>query len=122
MGRADELREYYDNTDTSVDLEKAVHEPADTRPSARMTTFAIRLPVPVLHRVREIAAESDTTTSALLRRWIDSGIREYDDSDDRVVSVDDLVDFIGRASRRSDVATHRSGPVKKGRRTRTRAQ
>lgn len=65
-----------------------------------MTTFAVRLPMVVLERVREIAEQSDLTTSALIRRWIDAGIAEDTrDPGSRVVPVEALLELIGRAPR-----------------------
>jgi len=82
MTNIDELRDYYDNDDTSADLERAERVPADApAASDRMTTFAVRLPVPVLERVRELAVANQVTTSALLRQWIDAGIRAAESSE-----------------------------------------
>lgn len=104
MGKLDELREYYDKTDISAELENATYEEAEAPPvSERMTTFAVRLPVPVLDRVREIAAQEGVTTSALLRQWIEAGVLKSSDEGpgERVVSVGALYDFISRASERA---------------------
>ena len=98
--KLERLAEHYDHTDTVEELERATAaasaEPGSTE---RMTTFAVRLPMGVLERVREIAEERHVTTSALIRRWIDAGIAE-DGSDvgSRVVSVQALLELIGRAS------------------------
>lgn len=65
-----------------------------------MTTFAVRLPVVVLDHVRQIAEQRSVTTSALIRRWIEAGIAEDGrDAEDRVVSVQALLEVIGRAAR-----------------------
>lgn len=83
MAKIDELRDHYDTTDTSADLERAEFVPADAPPTAeRMTTFAVRLPLPTLNRVRELADEAGVTTSELLRQWIDAGIAGADDDPD----------------------------------------
>lgn len=97
--KLERLAEHYDHTDTAEELEKAPAvasaEPGSTE---RMTTFAVRLPVAVLDRVREIAEERHVTTSALIRRWIDGGIAEdVSDVGSRVVSVQALLELIGRA-------------------------
>lgn len=64
----------------------------------RMTTFAVRLPVAVLDHGREIAEERRVTRSALIRRWTDGGIAEDGrDAGTRVVSVQALLELIGRA-------------------------
>lgn len=97
--KLERLAEHYDTTDTAEELEKATAggnaEPGSTE---RMTTFAVRLPVTVLDRVREIAEERHVTTSVLIRRWIDAGIAEDGSGvGARVVSVQALLELIGRA-------------------------
>lgn len=92
--KIDELREYYDNTDLSEDIERAEFVPADAPPaSERMTTFAVRLPVPVLNRVRELAGEGGVTTSEIVRQWIEDGITaaDQDEGDDETMVSVDLV-------------------------------
>lgn len=97
MSRIDELREHYDNTDTSSELDRAEYVPADAPPaSERMTTFAVRLPLPVLERVRQIAAEDGVTTSEMLRRWIEDGIAAHDGDDDLDEEIAVLHDMIRR--------------------------
>lgn len=65
-----------------------------------MTTFAVRLPVVALGRVRDIAEQEGVTTSALIRRWIDVGIAEDSRGNvTRVVPVEALLELIGRAPR-----------------------
>lgn len=68
--RLDALAEHYDSNDTSAELEDATEaDDVDTPAAAdRMTTFAVRLPLPVLERVREIAEQNSVTTSAMIRR------------------------------------------------------
>lgn len=98
------LAEHYDTADTSEELEDAT---AATGPDAppgreRMTTFAVRLPVVVLDHVREVAQRRGLTTSALIRRWIEAGIGgDAIDVGDRVISVQALLELIGRAPRES---------------------
>ncbi len=99
--KLEHLAEHYDDADTSDELEAATPAGPEAPPGAeRMTTFAVRLPVAVLDHVREIAARRKTTTSALIRRWIDAGIAEDGaDVGHRVVSVQALLELIGRAPR-----------------------
>lgn len=79
MAKINELREHYATADVSDEIEQAEFVPADAPPtSERMTTFAVRLPVPVLNRVRELAGEQGITTSELLRQWVDAGIAAAD--------------------------------------------
>lgn len=97
--KLERLAEHYDTTDTAEELEKATPTgSAEPGATERITTFAVRLPVAVLDRVREIAEERRVTTPVLIRRWIDAGIGE-DGSDvgSRVVPVQALLELIGRA-------------------------
>jgi predicted DNA-binding protein len=88
--KLDRLAEHYDTADTAEELEGA----------ERMTTFAVRLPVVVLDHIREVAEHHSVTTSALIRRWIEAGIAEDGSAvGDRVVSVQALLELIGRAPR-----------------------
>jgi len=100
--KLDRLGEHYDTADTAEALEDAMAAAVPDAPSGteRMTTFAVRLPVIVLDHIREVAEQRSVTTSALIRRWIEAGIAE-DGSDvgDRVVSVQALLELIGRAPR-----------------------
>lgn len=100
--RLDALAVHYDSNDTSAELEDATEaDDVDTPAAAdRMTTFAVRLPLPVLERVREIAEQNSVTTSAMIRRWIDVGIAEaLAGTSGRVVPVEALLELIGRAPR-----------------------
>lgn len=68
--------------------------------SDRMATFAVRLPVPVLERIRQVAGERGTTTSAVIRSWVDAGITRHaegaDGADERAVPVTALLELISR--------------------------
>lgn len=99
--KLERLAARYDSADTAQELAKATAATSDAPAAAeRMTTFAVRLPVPVLDHVREVAAQRDTTTSALIRRWIEVGIAtDARDANDRAVPVQDLLELIGRAPR-----------------------
>lgn len=96
------LAGHYDGTDTSAQLEESTAvDDLDTPPAGdRMTTFAVRLPVVGLERIREVAEQEGVTTSALIRRWIDAGIaQDGRDTGARAVPVAALLELIGRASR-----------------------
>lgn len=98
----DRLAEHYDSADTAVELEDATAAShPDAPPTAeRMTTFAVRLPVAALDHVREVAAQRNVTTSALIRSWIEAGIANDErDAEGRVVPVQALLELIGRAPR-----------------------
>ncbi len=96
------LAEHYDSTDTAAELKAATAVTGPDMPHGadRMVTFAVRLPLVALERVREIAEQRSVTTSALIRRWIDVGIAEDGrDASDRAVPVEALLELIGRAPR-----------------------
>lgn len=100
--RLEALAEHYDSTDTVDELKDAIAASSPVAPPVadRMTTFAVRLPLVLLDRAREIAEQSHVTTSALIRRWIEAGIAEDGrDAGGRVVPVEALLELIGRAPR-----------------------
>lgn len=100
--RLEALAGHYDNADTTAALEQSMAaDDVNGLPAAdRMSTFAVRLPLVTLERVREIAANEGDTTSALIRRWIDAGIAaDGADTGARVVRVEALLELIGRAPR-----------------------
>jgi len=73
--KLERLVDRYNTTDTTSELANASLVDDDAPPAGElMTTFAVRLPVTVLDRVREVAAQRNVTTSALIRRWIEVGI------------------------------------------------
>lgn len=68
-----ELREYYDNTDTSAEIADA--ELDDEIVTAPMVGITVRLPAEVLQRVRERAAQENIKTTALIRQWVEERIQ-----------------------------------------------
>lgn len=96
--KLERLAAHYDSTDTSAELAEATCAPPEAPAAGEpMTTFAVRLPAVVLDRVRRIADQRDSTTSAVIRQWIEAGIAfEAADDDDRFVPVRDLLALIGR--------------------------
>lgn len=67
--KLEELRQYYDNTDTSAEIADA--EVDDEIVQSPMVGITVRLPADVLQRVRELAAKEHVKTTALIRRWIE---------------------------------------------------
>ena len=65
----DELRDHYDNTDTSDQMDGGTWE-TDVDPNPMVTT-SLRLPKDVLDWVREQAAEQHAKPTALIRQWIE---------------------------------------------------
>lgn len=82
----DELREFYDNTDTAEVMEDAETVDLSSRTSSdAMSAFTVRLPTAVLNAARDIAGERQLTTGAVLRELIEAGIAQTA-SDDTVCS------------------------------------
>ncbi|MDN5915042.1 MAG: hypothetical protein L0I76_08035 [Pseudonocardia sp.] len=67
--KTDELRDHYDTTDTSDQMDGGTWE-TDVDPNPMVTT-SLRLPKDVLDWVREQAAEQHTKPTALIRQWIE---------------------------------------------------
>jgi predicted DNA binding CopG/RHH family protein len=94
MSRLDELREHYDNTDLSDSLETARID--DIVADDVLVSTSIRLPKPLLDRVRRRAADAGVPATTLMRQWI---LDRLDESQsDAVVSVADLEQFIAQRS------------------------
>lgn len=71
--RLEKLAEYYDNRDLGVEIDNAElerHSPA----SQVMVVSSIRLPKPLMDRVRDVATEEGVKPTALMRRWIEEGL------------------------------------------------
>lgn len=67
--KLEELRNYYDNTDTSDEISDA---DLDTEiVESPMVGITVRLPQDLLQAVREAAAQEGIKTTALIRRWIE---------------------------------------------------
>ena len=64
-----QLRDYYDNTDLSAEIERA-HWETDVE-SDPMVTTSLRLPKSVLDWVRQQALAEHVKPTALIRRWIE---------------------------------------------------
>lgn len=94
-GDLDALREHYDSTDTSVELEKA--ELDTTATGDPMVGITIRLPASTLDAARSIARQEGVKVTALLRQWIEQHVAEGAD-DDQMVSVAELKRLIARTA------------------------
>lgn len=80
--RLERLAEYYDARDISEEIEKAEleqHAPVDDV----MIVSSIRLPKPLMDRVREAALEEGVKPTALMRRWIEEGLTRGERSADQ---------------------------------------
>lgn len=91
--KMDELRDYYDRTDTSDQLEGAILERPDTA-AEPMLTYALRLPKPVLDELRAAAERRGMRVSALMRAWLEERLGRESGGQEKVVSVDDILAFL----------------------------
>ncbi|MDX6238643.1 MAG: hypothetical protein QOG10_3458 [Kribbellaceae bacterium] len=105
--KLEELADYYDTHDTSAELEDAVLEPASA--AEPMVTYALRLPKPVLDRLRMVAEARDEKVTTLMRSWLEERLtREESDPPAAVVDVGDLIAFLAERSRPIERAASRS--------------
>jgi hypothetical protein len=104
--KLEELADFYDTHDTSAELEDAVLERASaTEP---MVTYALRLPKPVLDRLRVVAQARDEKVTTLMRSWLEERLaREESDPPAAVVDVGDLMAFLAERSRPIERAASR---------------
>ncbi|MCD2157899.1 BrnA antitoxin family protein [Rhodococcus cerastii] len=93
-----ELRDYYDNTDTSALIEESTLD--ETVDPAPMVGITVRLPAAVLNKVREQAGERGIKTTALIREWIESCVADHTD-DDSTVKFSDVKKLFAHARPRA---------------------
>lgn len=91
----EELRNYYDSTDTADMIEKAQPDDRAIRPDEVMVSTSIRLPRSLMNRVRERAADAGVPATALIRQWV---VDRLEGGDEAVVSVADLRRLIAERS------------------------
>lgn len=96
--KTDELREFYDNSDTSDLLRDAVLEQPESV-AEPMVTYALRLPKPVLDELRAAAETRNIRVSALMRVWLEERLGRESGGQDKVVSVDDLLALVAERGR-----------------------
>ena len=87
------LRQYYDTTDQSPMIERAVLE-TDVDPDPMVTT-SLRLPKSLLDWVRGQAEEQGLKPTALLRRWVEERRRAPESGpaiEDRLTAVERRLD------------------------------
>jgi hypothetical protein len=66
------LRDYYDNTDLTAEIEGAELDTDIVQ--SPMVGITVRLPSETLQQVRELAAQENIKTTALIRRWIEANL------------------------------------------------
>lgn len=71
--KLNDLRDYYDNTDTSAEIADA--EIDDEVVESPMVGITVRMPTATLQRVREQAATEGIKTTALIRRWVEERLQ-----------------------------------------------
>jgi len=91
----DAVREHYDTTDTTVQLESAELDTSTV--SEPMVGITIRLPASTLDAGRTIARKQGVKVTALLRQWIEQNVAEGTD-EDQVVPVAELKRLIARTA------------------------
>jgi predicted DNA-binding protein len=97
--RLEELRDYYDATDTSESVERARWDERVVGPDEVMVSTSIRLPRSLMQRVRERAAEAGVPATALMRQWVLDRLEAGEG--DEVVPVADLKRLIAERARRA---------------------
>lgn len=74
----EELRQHYDNVDTSDGIKDA--EIDDEIVQSPMVGITVRLPAEVLEQVRQMARDQGVKTTALIRRWIEDASQRASDT------------------------------------------
>jgi predicted DNA-binding protein len=97
--KLDQLRDYYQTTDTSTEVRHARRDERTISPDEAMVSTSIRLPRSLMQRVRERAAHAGVPASALMRQWVLDRLDTRDD--EAVVPVADLERFIAERARRA---------------------
>ncbi|MFB9251515.1 CopG family antitoxin [Sphaerisporangium melleum] len=75
--KIDELAAYYDEHDTTAELEKAVPREAVPVDEVMIVT-SLRLPKPVMDQVRERARARGVKPTALIREWVEAALAGQD--------------------------------------------
>ena len=97
--KLEELRDYYDTTDTAETVERATWDERVVGPDEVMVSTSIRLPRSLMQRVRERAAEAGVPATALMRQWVLDRLEAGEG--DEVVPVADLKRLIAERARRA---------------------
>lgn len=96
------LADYYDNTDLSENIEQAQWE--EPEPVAEpMVTYALRLPKPIIDRLRGVARERGIKVSTLMREWLAERLTLEGQDADASVPVSAILALV--AERRTDRAS-----------------
>lgn len=91
------LADYYDNTDLSKDIEQAQWEEPEsvTEP---MVSYALRLPKPVIDRLRDAARDRGIKVSTLMREWLEERLTLQGQDPEASVPVSALLALVAERS------------------------
>lgn len=96
--KIDELREYYDNTDTSESLAEAAYDDHVAAADKVMVGITVRFPKPALDKVRAVADARGVKATALIRDIVERSIAG-EPQPDLMISVADLQRLITERSK-----------------------
>lgn len=88
-----ELAEHYDNSDLSDHIEQATWEEPDAV-GEPMITYALRLPKPVIDRLRAAAQDRGIKVSTLMREWLAERLTIETAGNDATVPVSALLALV----------------------------
>lgn len=93
--KIDELAAYYDEHDTTAELEQAV--PREPVPADEvMIVTSLRLPKAVMDQVRERAKDRGVKPTALIREWVEAALAR----EDAVVPISVIMAAVGEYQHR----------------------
>lgn len=88
-----ELAEHYDTTDLAEHIAEASWEESETVREP-MVTYALRLPKPVIDRLRATAEHRDIKVSTLMREWLEERLTLDATDGDATVPVSALLALV----------------------------
>jgi hypothetical protein len=97
--RIRQLADYYNNADLSENIEQAQWEEPEPA-SEPMVTYALRLPKPVIDRLRDAARQRGVKVSTLMREWLEERLTLQAENAHASVPVSALLALV--AERRTD--------------------
>ncbi len=97
--RIKRLADYYDNTDLSEHIAQARWEEPEAV-AEPMVTYALRLPKPVIDRLRNAARDRGIKVSTLMREWLEERLTLQGGDADASVPVSALLALV--AERKTD--------------------
>jgi hypothetical protein len=95
-----ELAEHYDTTDLAEHIEQASWEDPETVREP-MVTYALRLPKPVIDRLRATAEQRGIKVSTLMREWLEERLTLETADAEATVPVSALLALVAERGTRS---------------------